>query len=101
VAGDPDEPGAERRLATKPREAVQGGKKHLLDDIVDEIGARCQAMPRIGVDGIGVRSDKTSRRFPVLAENRRDQFEFVPRRLPSVERLSLADQRRVSEGPSL
>jgi hypothetical protein len=56
-------------LAAKRREAVQRGKKHILDDIVDEIGARCQAMPRISVHGIGVRSDKSGCRLPVLSEN--------------------------------
>jgi hypothetical protein len=77
VASDGDEPCAERRLALKCREPLQGGEKHILNHIVDEIRPRRQAMADIGVHGIDVRSDKPRRRLPVSPENRRNQFPFI------------------------
>jgi hypothetical protein len=77
VAGNAGQPGAERRLALESRKAAQRRKKHLLDHIVDKIGARRQAETDERVNGVEVRGDEPGGRLSIVLEDRFHQFAFA------------------------
>lgn len=77
VARNAHQPGAQRGMPLEQGEAVQGPKKNILNDVVDEIGARCQPVADVGVDRIDVRRNKPGRRLSVPSENRGNELALV------------------------
>src|SRR4030095_13648000 len=76
VPGYAKEPRPKRGVPQKARQAAEGGQKDVLDDVVDDIGARREPMSHVCVQRFRLVSHKPGGCFPVLLENGRDQLSL-------------------------
>jgi hypothetical protein len=79
VPGDAEQPSEDAGLTREGVELVECREKHLLHDILDEVGRRRESLPHVGIDWIGVPRHEFGGRLSILLEHGDEQGMLVCR----------------------